>query len=373
MIEGALNGLYVGLGVGAGLAFSKFVLRPFIEKKIRPQILRFKDHLIRRRYSEDYFRTLSSRELEWADESADKMVADVLKRKKLGIIGGTFYVIIVFLFFLFSLIIFPIITMVLIRVFQFQEPGGALSWYNIEAVGSSTILAIFVGICFTGWVAGSVFMLTKNPNPSYLNLCGRESTHGYWKSVIFDLIRKRDISIYSKPNLVLIGKVPFKRFAKPYGIWTLALSGLVLILLLFDIKNNTVIYDAHIEHSPYRSLSTRTYTAPDVVEVKRICRIIVRAKNQSRPKANLKYKLIMSDGRKVTIYGRDEGASTQKQIRALKHWHEIIPADKFTPVEVSSTHKKEIPATEQGCASVVKCNCSRRNYDDLVRLFDLAP
>ena len=374
MLDGVINGIWAGLGAGAGIALSRFIIRPFFSNYINPHFLRLKDRYKRIRYSDDYFRTLSTEELEWADKSAQEMVADVFNSKKIGVLAGTFYVIIGILFFILCICLFPMISMALIKAFQVPEPWGALSWYNIETIGPSTILAIFVGICVMAAISSGVFLLTKNPNRYYDSFFGkyRQSTHSYWKSEIFELIRKRKVSIHTAPNLSLIGKTPFKKFSKTYGAWGLALSGITLVLLIFDIKNNTVIFDKHIEHSPYTSLTTRTYEAADIVEAKRSCHIVVRGKHQTRPKATLKYKLVMSDGREVTIYGRDEGASQRKQINALKHWHELIPAEKLTPTVITSTDEKEKPATKLACRSVVRCSCENDAYNKLKRIFDLS-
>ena len=151
------------------------------------------------------------------------------------------------------------------------------------------------------------------------------------------------------------------------------MGSFVIILLLLDLRYSTTIYKNRIDHSPYASLLTRSYTEQDIIEVRRTCRIFPKARYQSKPRAKLQYKLVMSDGRMVTIYGRDEGASTQKQIQALQYWQGTISSDKFTPVQISSTHESVIAATKKGCASVVKCNCNSSNYNDLIRLFDLTP
>ena len=375
MIEGVINGIFVGLGVGAGILISRLFVRPFIKEKIRPHYINLKKQYKRLRHSDNYYRALSSEELLWADDAASKMVAETSKGQKLGFIAGTVSLIVGLLVFLLCAFIFCGITMALIKAWQPEKLLGALSWYRVETVGSSTILAIFVAIFFTGWLCVRVFLLTTKPARHLKTFFGDSyrNSSSFWKSEIYELILKRTISIDMTADMNLIGKAPFKRYSNLWGRWAIILSGLVLILLMFDLRNNTVIYKDYIDHSPSTSLLTRSYSAQDIVEVKRTCHIVVKAENQSRPRANLHYQLVMSDGRKVKIYGREEGANTSKQIQALEYWHETISADKFTPIKVSTTHKKEINPTKHGCASVLKCNCSLSNYNSLVRIFDLRP
>jgi len=373
MLDGVLNGIYAGLGVGIGVLVSRLIVRPFIEEKVEPYYNIFKKRFKRILYSDDYGRTLSTQELLWAEDAAANMVAEVSKGDKLGFIRGSLYLIIGLLVFLLSTLIFSGATTAVIKAFLFQEQWGALSWYRVETVGSSTILGIFVAICFTWWLCVSVHLLTQNPARHFKSFFGnyQKNSRSYWKSIIIELIRKRSISTDVGADIILIGKVPFRQHSVLSGILTVILSGLVIILLFLDLKNSTVIYKNHIDHSPYTSLLTRSYTAHDIVEVKRTCHIIVNAKNQSTPRTNLKYKLLMSDGRKVTIYGRDEGASLHYQIRAIEHWHNVIPADKISPLNITSTHPKRISATQSQCASITRRHCHSGCEDALMKVFGL--
>lgn len=234
MFDGIINGIAAGLGAGVGVLFSQLVVRPFFAKYINPKYLHLKDQYRRVKYSNDYFRTLTLKELEWVDKSAKKMVAEVFKGKKLGIVSGALYLILGLLALVLSFIMFAFATTVIIRAFQIPETWDNIPWYRIDA-GSSMIPALFAAIFFTGWLCCNIFLQTKKPAQHYEKFFGASSknTTSYWKSIILDLIRQRAIASGDKPDLVLIGKAPFKRFSNIYGGWTLVLSGLVLILIGF--------------------------------------------------------------------------------------------------------------------------------------------
>jgi len=69
MFDGIINGIAAGLGAGVGVLFSQLVVRPFFAKYINPKYLHLKDQYRRVKYSNDYFRTLTLKELEWVDKS----------------------------------------------------------------------------------------------------------------------------------------------------------------------------------------------------------------------------------------------------------------------------------------------------------------
>ena len=81
----------------------------------------------------------------------------------------------------------------------------------------------------------------------------------------------------------------------------------------------------------------------------------------------------MKDGRKVLIFGRPMGASPEKQISALEHWHRKIPADKFAPLEFTPLLRKSVLGPKQDCRSMIIHNFNPGDYLDIIYVFDLLP
>ena len=170
-----------------------------------------------------------------------------------------------------------------------------------------------------------------------------------------------------------IGKEPFKRLSAKIGVLLVGLIGVIVTLLLLDLKYNTVIYKDRISYSPYNSFQTHNYTFQDIVGVKRSCHIIGKSKYRNLPISKLKYKLVMSDGREITLFGRDEGASMRNQIKALKYWHAEISEDMFASTEITSNQKKTNPPTNYTCVRNIECDCYSKDRRELISLFDLSP
>ena len=170
-----------------------------------------------------------------------------------------------------------------------------------------------------------------------------------------------------------IGKEPFKRLSTKIGVWLIGFIGMIVTLLLLDLNYNTVIYKDRISHSPYTSFQTHNYTFQDIVGVKKSCHIVVKSKSNHLPISKLKYKLVMSDGHEVTLFGRDEGASIRSQIKALKYWHSEISEDMFTPTEITSNQQKANPPTKYTCVRNIDCDCYSTDRNELIGLFDLSP
>jgi len=353
-----------------GMLFSRFFLRPAIAK------LEIRKRLTILRYP-DYDRELSSDELIWADRAAATIFSEVSKTHPSGRLKETALVVGFLVLMILSMLAFCGLTIEVIKHFQQDVNSSALSWYRIESVGASTIIALFAGIIVPGWLAAKFVLMLGTPHRHFKDFFKNwhDGSRSYWKSVTLDLIRKQQISPYdSEADLLFtIAGAPYQRMANVCGYWAALLLGISAIFLLFDLKNDTIIYADHIEHSPYTSLSTRSYTSRDIVNVERTCRIVVRAKNQRRPKANLKYNLVMKDGRTVTLYGRDEGAGFDAQVNALEYWHNKIHLQQLFETQISSTHPKEIAPTESQCASLIMYQCRHASHaqDTLLKVFDV--
>ena len=373
MLDGIINGICAGLGAGFGIFVSRFIVRPFIGKHIKPHFERFKGNLRRIRYP-DYDRPLTKLELAWADDAALEMARDVTKGKTLGFGTSFIYVIVFLVLFLGGMIIFAGIADILSKTYRSPVPQGAMSWYRVETIGISIGFAMFTGAFLMMCVCSRIAMLSKNPAHLYSNLTHSTSIHqrSYWKGILFDLVRKHNISTHTEMDIKRIRKIPFKRASELFGFWFLFLGAVTIGFLFLDTKFNTAIYKNHITHSSYLSVLSRNYTVEDIVDVKRNCRVTFDERYYVGPKANLNYQLIMSDGHKVQIFGREEGAALHYQVQALKHWHSKIPGDKLKTTKTSSASKKRVSPTKQGCAFVIKRNYSGIYYKDLIRIFDLS-
>jgi len=380
-LSGVSAGLAAGIGAGVGIAVSRFMIRPFFRKNVKPHYERLKANLLRKRYP-DYDRELSSDEVSWADDTAAKMVSEVGKTQSSGFMKASFFVfiglILFLLLFILSILISGTIVEALLQTFRFSVPQGAMSWYRVETLDSSNFLiffTIFAGMLFLYWSGARVFMMSQNPARLHAFLLGQYNPkpQSYWKSIIIDLIRKRHLSLNITAAMKRIGKEPFKRLSTKIGVWLIGFIGMIVTLLLLDLNYNTVIYKDRISYSPYTSFQTHNYTFQDIVGVKRSCHIVVKSKSNHLPISKLKYKLVMSDGHEVTLFGRDEGASIRSQIKALKHWHSEISEDMFTPTEITSNQQKANPPTKYTCVRNIDCDCYSTDRNELIGLFDLSP
>lgn len=111
MLYGFLNGLLV-------------VLSSYIGNLVSPHYIRFKKKYKRIRYTDDYDRALSSEELLWTNDTTTKMVAEVSKDQKIGMIGTTVSGIVGLLVLILSMVIFGGITMALLRLYPFKNHGA---------------------------------------------------------------------------------------------------------------------------------------------------------------------------------------------------------------------------------------------------------
>ena len=373
MLDGIINGICAGLGAGLGIFVSRFIVRPFIGKHIKPHFERFKLWQRCIRYS-DYDRPLSNQELSWADDAALTMVQDVSKDKTLGIGTSFIYGTIMVMAFLVSILTFGLLADTLLKALNSPNLQGAMSWYRVETIGISIFLSVITGTMFSVWLCARIAILSKNPIQLYSKYTNSTSIRirSYWKGAIFDLVRKGHISTKIPIDIKRIRKIPFQRISNCFGFLTLLLSGVTIVLLFFDLKFYTAIHKNHIRHSSYMSVLSRNYTVDDIVDVKRSCRLIVNQRYHTGPSVNLTYQLIMSDGHKIKIFGRDEGAVPHYQVHALKHWHSKISVDKLDVTKITSSGTKSVPPTKKGCASLIKRNYSGIYYKDLIRIFDLS-
>jgi len=338
-------------------------------------ILTFGKNLIsqwfRRRAYSDYNRQLSTSELNWALDITDVVYSEVSQAKEphklfmTGLLVGCLLLLISFM------LAFCCATMWAISMFHKEVNLTALSWYRIESEGGSVLIALFVGILSFGWLPGIFAM--KRPVHNFKIYFWRyyENTRSFWQSISFDLMRKGLIGEDRAQDIITLSKRPYKQFSNFFGYCTVGLSALAVIFFIFDVHSKTVIYPDYIEHSPYFSLSAQHYAVQDITKVERTCKIVVRAKHQSRPKIILRYKLIMADGRKVPLFGIGEGAAMKLQIHAAEHWDNAVPKSLLSPLVISSTHPKEISPTKANCAAVGLRRCHGGCNDRLMRVFDL--
>ena len=323
-----------------------------------------------RRYP-NYYRKLSSKELEWSEDIANKIILENAAYYKPGFIRKAFYMIVFFLPFITIAIISLAPSMKIIENFAISHPNDAISWFRIDEVGVSSIFSMFVGILFMSCLGFTMMLMFPGLGHDAFKSKHSETQQLYWKNEIYDLIRKGELSIDRPYNTKLIQRSRLKRALKSFGILLILSIVITPILLSLDLKYNTIIYKNQISHSPYFSLQSRNYSTQDIVEVKRSCHIHIDPKNQRRPSTNLKYELIMKDGRKVLLFGRPMGASPEKQISALEHWHRKIPADKFAPLEFTPLLRKSVLGPKQDCRSMIIHNFNPGDYLDIIYVFDL--
>ena len=325
-----------------------------------------------RRYP-NYYRKLSSEELEWSEDIANKIILENSAYYKPGFIRKAFYVIVILLLFFTIVIISIAPSMKIIENFAISHPNDAMSWFRIDEVGVSSICSMFVGILFLCCLGFTLMLMFPKLGHDAFKSKHSETKQLYWKDVIYDLIWKGELSIDRPYDTKLIQRSRLKRALKSFGILLILSIVITPILLLLDLKYNTIIYKNQISHSPYFLLQSRNYSIQDIVEVKRSCHMDIDSNSRRYPSTNLKYELIMNDGRKVLLLGRPMGASPERQMEAVKYWHRQIPAEKIAPLEITSFQKKSIPLTKQGCRSMIIHYDSPGNYLDLIYVFGLSP
>ena len=362
---GIITGLMV-FGVVIGALLFRFWLVPFIgrlEIGCRLTLLRYPD----------YDRELSNIELAWIDETAHTAFQEVSKAPDMGWKRSTAYLAIGMLVFLAAMVGFGYVVFWIHTALLPPIDSDALSWFRVEEGGVAPILALFLGLFALGLVPAFLCMQSKNIAFQFKYYFGKyhKNTPGHWKTIIRDLVLKRKLKAFEPPDITVIIKAPFQRWCKKWGIAALVLGGTIPIFLVLDLRFQTLIYADHIERSPYFSLVKTSYSLDDIVEVERSCHITVRGKNQRRPTAKLEYILKMSDGQDVPLFGPKEGASLLEKVDGLEYWHKKIPAEKLSPISISSSHAKDMAPTKTRCAQLVfkgqLCKCAPA----LSRVFDL--
>jgi len=359
-----MNSVIAIMAFIGGLLASRFILRPRIKALF--------EHLRLRRYP-DYNRELSNAELGWADDVTGQLYSEVAGQSKFKSLAMILLIIAFLVLMVFSMLAMCGIFVWLLKSFHQDINPAALSWYRIETIGGAGIIGLILGIFMAAWLLLVPALRSENPAWHFNVYFHKyyQNTRDYWKSETLDLVRKREVSTYAPADTDKILRAPFKRFARVYRNGAVGLLGLASIFMIFDLNQKTIYYPDHIEHSPYWSLTSKNYSLHDIFSVERTCYIKVRGEHQRHPTATLKYNLMMSDGRKVPLFGGDEGASLDQQLQAAEHWHEIVPAAKFTPIEISSSHPKDMAPTKAQCASLARHNCDRAHDQTLMSLFDL--
>ena len=184
-------------------------------------------------------------------------------------------------------------------------------WGNLDLIPSSAlVLGFFTGMCVTAWVY--VLLARKNYTLlKYLSyqagwgtLDGGEKSEETIYLELEDAYRKNYIQLDdSSQTHDLIHKILFERTSPFWRKSAIILTGLTLILFVFDMRHFSFITPDNVVMSPYNKLSTLSYSTKDIQEIDRRCYIGLSDNNL---RASLQYNVILPDGKKIDLMNKEK-------------------------------------------------------------------